>query len=104
MAMKSTLGAPLTEAEEAEIHAAYVAVRDYVNNYNFIGDAVKIYEHGDKLIALGFELRNAVQDAWREANQRQVRNVGLAMRAAANSLKPKPAPKDGDAILKELGL
>jgi len=104
MAMKSTLGAPLTEAEEARIFAAYSNIWKIACQRLHSGEATDYYDFGERMIGAGFELRQAVQDAWREANHRQIRNIGLAMRAAANPLKPKPAPKDGDAILKELGL
>ena len=86
--MKSTLGAPLNEAEIAKIKTLCINA-----GLQAPETALEAYQAAERLIEHGFAIRKAVYIAWGAANQRQ------ALRNKVEVQNP-----EGAAILKELGL
>jgi hypothetical protein len=68
----STLGAPLTEAEEDAIQNAFSILQGICDTiYEADPDPVEMLNHVTDLIMQCWHVRRAVDDAWHDANQRK---------------------------------
>lgn len=70
MTQRSTMGAPLTEAEAGAIYDAWAKVLDYVDPLELPIDAVEMLEHITNIILACHSCRMVIGSGWNAANAR----------------------------------